>query len=93
MTGRGRPYIDHRPIVCGILWILRTGAPWRDVPERFENGPRFIADFVNGTAVPINAPQGYVEGKTVKRLAGPVADSVPRFISMRRATESPLLSS
>jgi transposase len=31
----GRPAPDHRLIVNGILWILRTGAPWRDLPERF----------------------------------------------------------
>ena len=31
----GRPALDHRPIVNGILWILRTGAPWRDLPERY----------------------------------------------------------
>ncbi|QEH37729.1 hypothetical protein OJF2_63200 [Aquisphaera giovannonii] len=31
----GRPLCDHRPIVNGILWILRTGAPWRDLPERY----------------------------------------------------------
>jgi transposase len=31
----GRPYGDYRPIVNGILWILHTGAPWRDLPERY----------------------------------------------------------
>ena len=31
----GRPAKDHRLIINGILWILRTGAPWRDLPERF----------------------------------------------------------
>ena len=31
----GRPAHDQRPIVTGILWILHTGAPWRDLPERF----------------------------------------------------------
>jgi transposase len=31
----GRPPSDHRTIVNGILWILHTGAPWRDLPERF----------------------------------------------------------
>ena len=25
---------DHRTVINGILWILRTGAPWRDLPER-----------------------------------------------------------
>ncbi len=33
----GRPNDDHRRIVNGILWVLRTGAPWRDLPER--HGP------------------------------------------------------
>ena len=31
----GRPNKDHRTIINGILWILRTGAPWRDLPERY----------------------------------------------------------
>src|SRR5918993_1454613 len=31
----GRPNDDHRRIVNGILWVLRTGAPWRDLPERY----------------------------------------------------------
>ncbi|HVG97597.1 MAG TPA: IS5 family transposase [Chloroflexota bacterium] len=31
----GRPAKPHRTIVEGILWALRTGAPWRDLPERF----------------------------------------------------------
>jgi transposase len=35
--GPGKPALAHRPIVSGILWRLRTGAPWRDLPERFGN--------------------------------------------------------
>jgi len=31
----GRPAKDHRVILDGILWIARTGAPWRDLPPRF----------------------------------------------------------
>jgi transposase len=31
----GRPAADHRRILNGLLWILRTGAPWRDLPERY----------------------------------------------------------
>lgn len=34
-TQRGRPSQDHRQILNGILWVLRTGAPWRDMPERY----------------------------------------------------------
>jgi len=31
----GRPPRDRREIVDGIMWILRTGSPWRDLPEDF----------------------------------------------------------
>ena len=33
----GRPNLDHRRILNGIRWRLRTGAPWRDLPERYGN--------------------------------------------------------
>src|SRR2546425_12096767 len=33
--GRGRPWKDRRAVLNGILWILRTGAPWADVPDRY----------------------------------------------------------
>ena len=32
---RGRPWKDHRLVLNAILWVLKTGAPWRDLPERF----------------------------------------------------------
>ena len=32
---RGGRWNDHRLMFDGILWVLRTGAPWRDLPERF----------------------------------------------------------
>jgi transposase len=31
----GRPRQDDRRILDGILWKLATGAPWRDLPERY----------------------------------------------------------
>jgi len=33
--GRGRPWKDRRAVLDGILWVLRTGAPWADVPNRY----------------------------------------------------------
>lgn len=33
--GRGRPRKDDRALLNGILWILRTGAPWKDLPSRY----------------------------------------------------------
>jgi transposase len=32
---RGKQWQDHRRVINGILWKLRTGAPWRDLPERY----------------------------------------------------------
>jgi len=32
---RGGQWRDHRTVINGILWKLRTGAPWRDLPERY----------------------------------------------------------
>ena len=34
-AGRGRPPRDARAVMNGILWILRSGARWKDLPERF----------------------------------------------------------
>ncbi len=31
----GKPNRPHRRVLNGILWRLRTGAPWRDLPERY----------------------------------------------------------
>lgn len=32
---RGRPFRDHREVVEGIIYRLRTGIAWRDLPESF----------------------------------------------------------
>jgi transposase len=31
----GRPRRDARTVLDGVLWVLRTGSPWRDLPEEF----------------------------------------------------------
>jgi transposase len=33
--GRGRPRVEDRRILDGILWIMRTGAPWHDLPDKY----------------------------------------------------------
>ena len=33
--GKGRPRVDYRAVMNGILWILRTGAHWQDLPPRY----------------------------------------------------------
>jgi len=31
----GRPNTDHRLILSGILWVIRTGCSWRELPDAF----------------------------------------------------------
>ena len=36
VTGkRGRPWRDPRDILNGVLWVMRTVAPWKDLPSRY----------------------------------------------------------
>ena len=32
---KARPAKDNREMVNGIVWVLRSGAPWRDLPEQY----------------------------------------------------------
>lgn len=43
----GRPPRSHRLMFNGILWILRTGAAWRDIPDRFGSW-KTVYDRYNG---------------------------------------------
>src|SRR5256886_13799223 len=59
---------DHRQVINGILWKLRTGAPWRDLPER--DGPwktcheRLRRGTADGAWGRIPAPaQGFDDGQ------------------------------
>lgn len=31
----GRPFKDTRSVLNGVLWVLRTGPPWADLPGRY----------------------------------------------------------
>ena len=39
----GRPRISHRAVVEGILWVLKTGARWRDLPKGYPSGVNLLA--------------------------------------------------
>lgn len=32
---RGVPQVNDRRVLNGIFWVLRSGAPWRDLPDKF----------------------------------------------------------
>ena len=48
---RGVPRVNDRRVLNGIFWVLRSGAPWRDVPDlagrllsRLKSGTMLLAD-------------------------------------------------
>jgi len=41
----GRPPVERRAVVEATAWRYRTGAPWRDVPERFGNWNTIYKNF------------------------------------------------
>ena len=47
-----RPNLDHRTVVNGILWRLKTGAPGRDLPGRCGNWQSAYSRFRLPNAVP-----------------------------------------
>ena len=46
---RGRPWHDTRAVLNGVLWVLGTGAQWRELPEKyppFQTGHRRFQQWV-----------------------------------------------
>ena len=35
LRSRGRPFVENRRVLEGILWVLRSGARWRDLPREY----------------------------------------------------------
>ncbi|MBY3496874.1 transposase [Rhizobium laguerreae] len=36
---RRMPRVDHRRVLSGLLWVLRSGAPWRHVSSVMDPTP------------------------------------------------------
>ena len=43
--GGGRPPRNHRRVLDAVFWLMRTGAPWRDLPESFGNWNSIFRQF------------------------------------------------
>lgn len=46
---RGRPRLDDRRITDGILWVMKTGVRWRDLPEQYPSPATATAAFRHET--------------------------------------------
>ena len=63
--GRGRPRCEDRAVLNGILWILRSGARWKDLPARFPSYQTCHRRF-----------QGWVRDGTLVRVLQALAEDV-----------------
>jgi transposase len=61
----GRPYIEVRHVLDGVLWVLRTGAPWADLPRRYPPYQTCHRRF-----------QTWVEDKTLERILRRLAEDL-----------------
>ena len=49
--GRGRPWTNPRAVMNGVLWVLRTGAPWPTCHRAIRRTRLAIADSNSGSAL------------------------------------------
>lgn len=64
-TKGGRPYIEVRHVLDGVLWVLRTGAPWADMPRRYPPYQTCHRRF-----------QTWIEDKTLERILRRLAEDL-----------------
>jgi transposase len=62
---KGRPRRDDRQILNGILWVLRTGAPWRVLPPEYPSRSTCHRRL-----------QQWVRDKTFAKILGALADEL-----------------
>jgi transposase len=56
---RGQQWKDHRKVINGILWKLRTGAPWRDLPSCYSSWLDRIVSHLVALFEGVEATAGY----------------------------------
>jgi transposase len=77
--GRGRPWREPRGVLNGILWILRTGAPWKDLPPRYPPYQTCHRRF-----------QGWVKDGTLQRVMEALGEELKlRSADNRRSSAPP----
>ena len=84
---RGRPWVCPRRVLDGILWILRSGAPWRFLPQEYPSYQtchrRFQQWVADGTFLSIlhgfadtlglgSGDEAFIDGSYVKAKKGAI---------------------
>ena len=75
-AGRSRPAKDNRLFVEAVLWIARTGSPWRDLPPSLGHWNSVFTRF-----------RDWVKADVFKRLFGAVSDDPDMEYAMHRSRD------
>ncbi len=60
---RGIPRVDDRRVLNGIFWVLRSGAPWRDLPEIYGHRTTCYNRFVRWRRAGVKCSQLHTKQK------------------------------
>src|ERR1700735_3464867 len=79
--GRGQPWQDTRAVMNGVLWVLRTGAPWHDLPGRYPPYPNLSSTLPTVAAFRAAHP---FTAETGRRLTRPREARSERILHRRQ---------
>ena len=86
---RGVPRVNDRRILNGIFWVLRSGAPWRDLPDHFGPYTTCYNRFVRWRRVGVWGRIIDALAKKKDRIGWPEAKAFAREICLQMAADSP----
>jgi Putative transposase of IS4/5 family (DUF4096) len=79
---RGVPRVNDRRVLNGIFWVLRSGAPWRDLPDRFGPYTTYYNRFVRWVRGCFRE-----NGESLTRRESPSPDLLRKSTSPRKRGE------
>ena len=85
---RGGRWSDHRRVINGVLYQVRTGVQWRDLPERFGRGTNQVDPVLRKLVARLEEVVRSASAWDV-----PAADSPPRSTSLPTGDAGPPRSS
>ncbi len=76
--GRGRPRRERREVLDGMLWILRTGAQWAELPGRYPPYQTCHRYFQQWCCPVLSDGEGFAPRVRITRLSAPSTCRGPR---------------
>jgi transposase len=93
LDNRGRPWHHTRVVVNGVLWVLGSGAPWRELPNRYppcQTCHRRFQQWMRTGKLEqaLNVLAHHLRERGQLQLAGSFLDELPEDLSGDKAWDS-----